>query len=576
MISKTKILGITVLERTTEETPAVVNTAPVPAGTTVRRQATAMYDGGEGMVYLNTWPISYNGEKNFGELGPIKDYKINFEELRARHHQLNLESDIFSTLNKRKTSWFIDGGLKLQSEPSTDVLEDEGIRLTPEDVDKLSRKIESRFKVFANSTMCDYSNMRTLSKIAEECFENALSGDVLVLLRVIKGCPKIQLVDGCHVQNPINLNYDTAKGYVYAATGNRVQNGVEIDATGQHVAYHVRKNTFEYERIVARGKSGHLMAFFVMGKRLRLNHVRGITEMAPVMESIKKLERYKEAALGSAEERAKIPYFQTHDLGSTGEGVMLGHIATGMNPDGAGKIPTTDDGVVLANKFAATTNKQMFNLPQGSDIKVPDTKPDISFEEFYKPNADAIAAASGIPPEVAFSKYDSNYSASRGAMKDWEHTIFVGRADFAAQFYQRIYALWFEVEVLNNKIDAPGYLQAVMDGNLYAVNAYLTARWVGAGVPQIDPVKEVEALIRALSAGLITIEAATEMLNNGDAMANLAQLAKELEFAESKGLKLNFGNPAPAAPPEDKGDGNDKPDETDDEDTGTKKDKKKK
>ncbi len=560
----TKFLGITVLERTTEDVPQqvaqvvepITQSAPSKDVVVTRSHRNVMAYN-EGMTYINSWPVSFNGEKNVGELGPIRNYQINFEELRMRHHQLMLESDVLSTLLNRKVTWIIGEGLKLQSEPNLEVLEDEGIKLTPDDAEALSKKIENRFKIFSSSTMCDYSDMRTLPKIMQECYTNAQSGDVLVLLRVINNCVKIEIIDGCHLKTPATISFDPAKGYVWA-NGNRVINGVEIDNTGKHVAYHVCKNYLETTRIEAVGKSGHVMAFLVYGKRLRLNHVRGITDMAPVMESAKKLERYKEATVGSAEERQKLAWFVTHELGSTNENPMLKQLATGMNPDKAGDIPTTVDGKELANKFYASHNKTLMNLPNGADIKVPDTKPELSFSEFFKANVESICAAAGIPPEVAMSKYDSNYSASRGAMKDWEHTIFVGRSDFAAQFCARVYALWLEVEILNNKINAPGYLKAVQEDNRYAVEAYRSARWVGAGVPQIDPVKEVEAIIRAINAGLLTIEAGTEALGNGDAKANLTQLGKELEFAKEKGVVPNFGTTV-AAPPADNNGGSGKP-----------------
>jgi len=147
-----------------------------------------------------------------------------------------------------------------------------------------------------------------------------------------------------------------------------------------------------------------------------------------------------------------------------------------------------------------------------------------------------------MPPDVARSKYDSNYSASRAAIKDWEHTLDVKRADFSFQFMQNVYNFWLEVEILLNNIQAPGYLVAKQKEDMMVIEAYRTARFIGAPVANIDPVKEVEAErkklgITAESIPLTTVEASTEVLNGGDSNHNMEQFAEELKKSKALGLK---------------------------------------
>ncbi len=40
--------------------------------------------------------------------------------------------------------------------------------------------------------------------------------------------------------------------------------------------------------------------------------------------------------------------------------------------------------------------------------------------------------------------------------------------------------------ILNNKIDAPGYIKARMNNDMYVVEAYRNARFIGMPVPHID------------------------------------------------------------------------------------------
>ena len=75
------------------------------------------------------WYDSYDGEKNLGELGPIKDYRPNYFALRLRAWQIYLESDLASTVLNRYCLWVIDKGLKLQANPSDTLLKSEGLNL---------------------------------------------------------------------------------------------------------------------------------------------------------------------------------------------------------------------------------------------------------------------------------------------------------------------------------------------------------------------------------------------------------------------------------------------------------------
>lgn len=495
------------------------------------------------MTNVFSFSVSYNGEKNLGELGPIKNYVIDYQALRARSWQAYLESEVAQTVIRRYTLWVVGAGLKLQSEPQKMILESEKININLED---FTRIVEARFKVYSENEMSTYSSMLSLHALAEEAYINAIvGGDVLVVIRYEDNQIKTQLIDGAHIDNPLGLRYEDNS--FYYQNGNRIQNGIEIDATGKHVAYHVRTAFNKFERIAAIGeKSNMKMAFMIYGLKYRLNSVRGIPLIVAVMETMKKLERYKEATVGSAEERQKIAYFFEHQIASTGESPLGKALAKAYNPDSPTDLPVDNSGNQLANTVAATTNKQVFNMPQGSTVKHIASDNELNFKDFYLTNFDLVCATVGIPPNVASSKYDSNYSASRAAVKDWEHTINVARKKFKEQFYQFIYNVWLHKEILDNKIQADGYLRAYLDNNLMVLAAYRSARFVGANVPHIDPLKEVNAEREKLgdlakNIPLTTVEAATEALNGGESMNNVEQFSKEMEHANKLNIPASSG-----------------------------------
>ena len=469
----------------------------------------------------------FNGEKNLGEIGAIKNYYLDYNSLRLRSWQSYLESEITQTVINRYAKWVVGSGLKLKSEPNIKYLENNEASI---DVIKFTSNVESSFQLYAKSKLCDYSGMDSLNEIAKKAFINSkVGGDILVVLRVVNGFLKIQLIDGAHVCDEYNSSEHNPQ---YLKNGNKVIHGIEMSKTGEHVAYYIHKGNNEYERIKRKNKLGIVQSFLVgSGLRMRINNYRDIPSISAILETLKKLERYKEATVGSAEEQNKIPYTIEHGTASTGENPLQGQMAKAFNIGNSDQVAEDIDGDQLADNIAATTNKQVFNMPIDSSLKSLDAKMQLYFRDFYTLNEDVTYYTIGMPPDVARSKYDSNFSASRAALKDWEHTLLVERSQYFEYFYEKIYRYWFNLNILQNNIQAPKYSLS----NESLVNeAYLSSRFIGVGVPHIDPEKEVRA--ERLKLGetgaripLTTVEKSTEQLNAGDSEQNIIQYSKELE-----------------------------------------------
>jgi capsid protein len=504
-------------------------------------------------VSSNIFSVPFDGEKNLGEIGPIKDYFLQYDLLRLRSWQSYLESEITQTVLGKYTKWIIGSGLKLQSEPNKTVLESEGIN---EDLDNFTKNVEARFGLYSKSKTADHSGMSTLNSIAKTAYLNSIvGGDVLVVLRLVKGVVKVQLIDGEHVRTD---RFGIQNVPQTLENGNIIINGIEMSSTGEHISYRILNSLFKSQTIRAKTKSGLTQAFLIYGFRYRLNNHRGLPLISVVLEPLKKLERYKEATVGSAEERQKIAFFIEHGVNSTGENPMGKQMAKAFDINANDSdLPKDINGTELANTIAATTNKETYNMPQDSTLKQLESKNELHFKDFYNVNIDLICASIGIPPEVAMSKYDSNFSASRAALKDWEHTILIERQAFKEQFYQNVYLFWLEFNILQNNVSAPGYL--ISGKQSIVKQSYQSCRFIGAGVPHIDPLKEVEAERAKLGpAGaqipLTTVEKSTEALNAGDSEQNLTQFIKEVEDFKKSGIEVVPPTPA-TTPPNDDDDG---------------------
>jgi len=500
----------------------------------------ASYEQGPSQSMGNHFALTrkvFDGEKNVGEIGPLTQYDLFYAGIRMRSWKAYMDSEIAQTVLNKFALWIVGSGLKLNSIPEKRALAMEGINLSD---DSFEESAEYRFKVFSEMKSVHYYGLKNLNELAWDAVINSyIAGDCLVILRYTdKAGITLQLIDADNIQSP-------GSEYMFTTlqNGNKVRNGIEKDPDGQIVAYYVRKDFLSYERIPA--KSGEFTtAFMVFGKKYKMGDDRGVPLITVVLEKIAKMDRYSEATLGSAEERSKIALQIVHDQNSTGENPFTDDIRKARDIDNTARgtfqreLPYDTENNPLANKIAATTNKQVFNMPNGSELKALESKNELYFKDFFTVNIDLICACIGIPPNVAMSKYDSNYSSSRAAIKEWEHTTKVERERFASQFYQRIYNFWLDIQILSGKIKAQGYLEARLQGNNFILTSYQLARWVGPKVPHIDPLKEVQA--ERLKLGdmganipLTTVESAIESLGGNDSDDTMMQFAIEKEYFSS-------------------------------------------
>jgi len=495
-----------------------------------------------GGSYRTLTSTPFTGEKNLGTIGPIKNYRPQYTALRLRSWQAYFESEIAQMVLSKLGLWVIGSGLKLQSQPNRVLLEQEGISINKE---KFSKSLEARFNAFCTSTESDYAGMMDINEMESECYKNSIiGGDVLVIQRFENGKHTVQLIDGEHLRSP---NYGNELFPEVLANGNRILDGVEFNKKGQHVAYYVAKtglyphdiNNFETERIAARTTTGLVVAWLEYGLKLRIDNCRGVPLMSVMLEPLALIGRYKEATVGSAEERQKITYQVVHGPTSTGENPLISQMTYAYDVDSA-LLPTDSSGVSLAKNIAATTGKQTYNMAPDSELKSLESKNELYFKDFYTINVDSMCSALGIPPDVAKSMYNGSYSASRAAIKDFEHTLEVKRGK--TSFKRNIFNFFLEIQILQNKIQAPGYLYARLNNDIFIVSAYRSARWVGANVPHIDPLKEVQAERLKLGSSasaipLTTVEASIERLDGGDFDSNVEQYASERDKTINLGIE---------------------------------------
>lgn len=476
--------------------------------------------------------VPFDGEKTPMELGTPITYLLDYYSLRARSWKAYVDSDIVQNAIKKYMLWLIGSGLKLQADPVKIILENSGLNI---DYDKSSTTIEAYFRLHAESKESSYNKEQTLHDLANEALKNAiLSGDVLCVLRYNDNNVNIELIDGYYVETPLDNEYQIQA----EKRGNKIIQGVEVDKKGTHIAYYVALENFEYLRILATGKkTKKRQAWLFYGLNHKINDVRGMSFLTAILETASKLDRYKDATLGNAEENAKVPYTIEHNRDSDGENPLISKIqkASGRLDTQPGTFEQCNG---VSSKVSRSTSKQVYNMPIGSTLKRNSFESDLNFAEFFEKNSDIVYATLGIPPEVAMDKFGGAYSGSRAALKSWEYKMFTDREIMLQRrFYKPFYDFWLDMFVLNNKINLDGYLQAYMTNDNIILEAYKKCRFIGATVPHIDPVKEVNAERLKLGGQfkdvpLTTSEQSCEALNTGDWSAIVKKAEQEKKVAK--------------------------------------------
>ena len=454
--------------------------------------------------------VSFDGEQ---EPGGFEDlfyiYDVDYYTLARRAYTLVTINEFARLAISRLTQFAVGTGLKLHPEPCRRFLKRKfGINL-PED---FAKDIQELYELFANDKNVSITKEDNLHSLANQVFFNSfVAGDVLVIKRVKNKNLEYQLVNGLSVKSSNSTTSD----------GKKIKSGVELDENGKHLAYYIQTSEGKEERIPAYDSKGRAIAWLVYASDKRLNSVRGYSPLGAIMQKLRKTGQYANAEVIAAESNARFAAVIEHDKDSSGVNPLKGFKGAVRGLQNDIKITPSDSAAVSAeiSDFRRNLKKiasgLFFNVPKGQKMSSFDTKrPNVNYTAFLDGTMKYAYAAMGIPFEIAILLFSNNFSASRAALKMFELIIeYLQKYNIIDRFYQITYEQFFELECLKGNIYAPQYLNLKNDSG-YMDNAYTKAKFIGKKIPHIDEVKEVNAVISKLKAGLITYEQALETLGN--------------------------------------------------------------
>lgn len=475
---------------------------------------------------LSAWKVS-NGSAD-------ADILPDLPTIRERCRDLARNSPIASGAIAGVVNSVIGTGLSVQS-----TVDAEFLGLSEDQASEIQKLIEREFRGWADSTDCDAARTCDFYMLQELVFRSTLeSGDVFALLPMIRtGAAyqtKIQLFEGDRVSNP--------KGQKESA---RFCGGVELDSYGAPLRYHIRTShpgeiggapVAQWQSYEAFGKRTGRRNVLHCYRKLRPGQTRGVPYLAPVVDSIKQIDRYTDAEIMAAVVGGMFSVFV-----KTEAGLSLADMTTGLAPASGTPELNLKPGAII-------------DLNPGESIEVANPgRPNVNFDPFIRAILGQVAVALEIPVEVLTKQFLSSYSASRAALLEAWKFFKTRRAWLVTVFCQPVFEAWFDEAVAIGRIPAPGYFS-----DPATRRAYLGTTWIGDDPGQLDPLKEVTAAKQRIELGISTHAEETAALTGGDWETKHYKLAREVKMRREAGLMEQPVATAPQPIQDDK-------DESDDE-----------
>jgi capsid protein len=428
----------------------------------------------------------FDGGKFAGGFGNTQIQWTDYWTLRARSAQLFNENLYARGLIRRLITNEINTGLAPECAPDEEVL-----GLEEDSLNDWSEQVENRFGLWCKSPkVCDWKREATFGAIQRAArLEALVCGDVLVVLRQNPRTrlPMVQLVSGNSVHTPIGN--DTPR----LRQGHEILHGVEFDAQGRQVAFHVQQKDGSYKRVPAYGeKSGRRLAWLVYGTDRRLDDVRGQPLLSIVLQSLKEIDRYRDSAQRKAVINSIMAMFikkgedKPGTLPMTGGAVRRDRVEVSDNT-----TKGTPRQFNIANQIPGLVIEE---LQHGEEPVVKGGEgTDVNFGTFEEAIIQAVAWANEVPPEILRLAFSNNYSASQAAINEFK--IYINRvwADWGETFCTPIYQEWLISENLLSRIVAPGLLDAWRDPMKHdQLAAWVSVDWYGSIKPSTDMLKQAK------------------------------------------------------------------------------------
>lgn len=314
--------------------------------------------------------------------------------------------------------------------------------------------------------------------------------------------------------------------------------GIKRDSRGREKSYKVwYKNdaTQQYEDQTIPVKGSKSKRLFMLHKFAPEypGQGRGFSRLAHALQEFENITDFTTAEIKKAIMQSNIALFNKPSKNDPASNPFINILQTpaaGPAVNQFGSIPNPDesaDGVAYNPNvnycplpeatFGTPGSIGLFNLEGGEEL-VPfqNTAPSAGYDAFVNSFTSSLAASFSMPVEVLLMKFNTNYSASRGALILFWMVAEIWRHEQEVDLLNPIYEMWLSEEIARGTVMAPGWSNPVLKA------AWLNNRWIGPSMPNIDPMKTYLADEGYMKLGATTQDRIAKDLNGSSGKANRA------------------------------------------------------
>lgn len=494
-------------------------------------EATAHYQTGFNGSYRSGGARYSGGLTGDGRGLTIDHYRMRQNARKSWH-----ENSGTRALVDRFADTVVDTGLKLEPSPMADIL-----GITQEDAERWSENVGQRFHLWANSKESDYTGTNNFyqNQWLYEIFQQR-DNDMFIRFHYTKSGGN---------QNPLQTQFidpDQVRGDAFSNTfwaqysSTNSVDGIIRDERGREVGYKIAVQQTDgkikfVEVPKYGGRSGRIM--MIHGYRPEYaGQGRGYSLIGHALQALQGLGDFTEAHIIQAINQSSVAFTveSSSDNPATNPFAGMSRVPAGYSPP----IPATATGTAqeqiekeaeispeytpipdIENRVPGSMG--VFNM-EGRQRLVPiqAKAPSDTFETFTNSFLAHLAASRSMPVEVLLMRFNSNYSASRGALLLFWRVCQIWRDEMASDFLNPVYEAWLGGEIAAGRIRAPGWSDPVLRA------AWLNCNWIGAPMPNIDPMRTANAEKVYLEMGYTNQERGARGHNGSSAKANIAKNKK--------------------------------------------------
>jgi capsid protein len=466
---------------------------------------------------------------------------LHYNHFLLRQNARTAEYDVpqLKAIKNRFADTIVDVGLKLESTPKFEML-----GITREEAERWGNQVDEAFDAWASSKDSDYTGINNFYQ-NQHLYHGWQHRDNDMFTR-LHYSDRRDLISPLQIQfiDPDQIRGDAITStYGFQFSGINDNDGIIRDSHGRETAYKVwiqnKKGELKSVTIPAKGpKSGR--RFMLHGFKPEFaGQGRGFSGYAHALQNFQKLTDFELSHIQKAIAQSSVMGAVTpsgdadasnpleSSLTRGGAGPNRATYGDNPQPDMGDLSGTTAETLEFCEKPEATNRSPgavlLTQLKKGEKLDTfTNTAPVTSYPEFVDSFVSYLSASMSMPLEVLLMKFGNNFSASRATLILFWRVGQIWTQEMKADLLDPIKEAWLSEEIAAGRISAPGW------SNPRLKAAWLSCRWRGAPMPNIDPGKMAKANKDNIIMGAQTLDDTARDNNNSSGKSNRAKLLREI------------------------------------------------